>query len=164
MIGVELRTSGRLSSNLEDSFAYVSYSSKDSWIAGQMNLLRILPVTWTYSQVHACLRARASLGVNIRGYGCVDVCMCVLVCMRVIPLMCNTSDALCVALIQINWTATSVHVRTAAHVRRWTLGTRVNVIAHSSAMTVNVGIHLPLNCSNLLCWYTIYIMYLFIQL
>ena len=30
MIGVELRTSGEMLSNIEDSFAYVSYSSKDS--------------------------------------------------------------------------------------------------------------------------------------
>ena len=29
MIGVELRTRGEISSNLEDSFAYVCYSSKD---------------------------------------------------------------------------------------------------------------------------------------
>ena len=29
MIGVELRSAGRFSSNIEDSFAYVSYSSKD---------------------------------------------------------------------------------------------------------------------------------------
>ena len=29
MIGVELRTAGRFSSNLDDTFAYGSYSSKD---------------------------------------------------------------------------------------------------------------------------------------
>ena len=29
MIGVELRTHGEISSNREDTFAYVSYSSKD---------------------------------------------------------------------------------------------------------------------------------------
>ena len=126
----------------------IYFSSIDSWIAGQMNSLRTLSVTWTYSQVYVSLRARASLGVNILGYGCVYVCryLCACSCACVLSRYCAITrmHAMCVALIQEKWNATSAHVRMAPNVRSRALDTRVNVLAHSTAITVNVGSILPL--------------------